>query len=188
MAMSAQLPVGSPPAGRSMRETDHHLVVSWICWRGRRLDRPGGPKCIVRLCWDHLAGSPAREVFNSHIQKSFTHLLKEAGNIESEWSMFSASIADAVALSCGHKVSGAVLGVIAAGSLVDTGRKGHHQAEGVLLGHVGQENFPSNRCVLAGQAGCSSGCPRCKNLSLRRVWGSYEERLESALKRFWQTV
>ena len=25
--------------------TDHHLVVSWICWQGRKLDRPGRPKC-----------------------------------------------------------------------------------------------------------------------------------------------
>ncbi|KAI3369844.1 hypothetical protein L3Q82_024423 [Scortum barcoo] len=27
--------------------TDHHLVVSWIRWQGRKLDRPGRPKRIV---------------------------------------------------------------------------------------------------------------------------------------------
>ena len=30
--------------------TDHHLVVSWIRWKGRKLDRPGRPKRIVRVC------------------------------------------------------------------------------------------------------------------------------------------
>ncbi|KAI3376897.1 hypothetical protein L3Q82_000012 [Scortum barcoo] len=28
--------------------TDHHLVVSWIRWQRRKLDRPGRPKRIVR--------------------------------------------------------------------------------------------------------------------------------------------
>ncbi|KAI3354782.1 hypothetical protein L3Q82_004525 [Scortum barcoo] len=31
--------------------TDHHLVVSWIRWQRRKLDRPGRPKRIVRVCW-----------------------------------------------------------------------------------------------------------------------------------------
>ncbi|KAI3361735.1 hypothetical protein L3Q82_002087 [Scortum barcoo] len=35
--------------------TDHHLVVSWIRWQRRKLDRPGRPKCIVRVCWECLA-------------------------------------------------------------------------------------------------------------------------------------
>ena len=30
--------------------TDHHLVVSWIHWQGRKLDRLGRPKRIVRVC------------------------------------------------------------------------------------------------------------------------------------------
>lgn len=47
--------------------TDHHLVVSWIRWRGRRLDRPGRPKRIVRVCWECLAEAPIREVFNSRL-------------------------------------------------------------------------------------------------------------------------
>ncbi len=29
--------------------TDHHLVVSWIRWRGRLPDRPGKPKRVVRV-------------------------------------------------------------------------------------------------------------------------------------------
>ena len=31
--------------------TDQHLVVSWIHWQGRKLDRPGRPKHIVRRAW-----------------------------------------------------------------------------------------------------------------------------------------
>ena len=34
--------------------TDHHLVVSWIRWLGRKPVRPGRPKRIVRVCWERL--------------------------------------------------------------------------------------------------------------------------------------
>ena len=60
--------------------TDHHLVVSWIRWQGRKLDRFGRPKHIVRVCWQCLA--------------------REAGDTESEWTMFSTSIVDAAVRSC----------------------------------------------------------------------------------------
>ncbi|KAI3374338.1 hypothetical protein L3Q82_006173 [Scortum barcoo] len=36
--------------------TDHHLVVSWIRWQRRKLDRPGRPKRIVRVCWERMPG------------------------------------------------------------------------------------------------------------------------------------
>ena len=75
--------------------TDHHLVVSWICWRGRKLDRPGRPKRIVRVCWERLAEPSAREIFNSHLRESFDQIPREAGDIESKWTMFSTSIVDA---------------------------------------------------------------------------------------------
>ncbi|KAI3357062.1 hypothetical protein L3Q82_015445 [Scortum barcoo] len=52
--------------------TDHHLVVSWIRWQRRKLDRPGRPKRIVRVCWERLAEPSVREVFNSHLRKSFS--------------------------------------------------------------------------------------------------------------------
>ncbi|KAI3370973.1 hypothetical protein L3Q82_023620 [Scortum barcoo] len=38
--------------------TDHHLVVSWIRWQRRKLDRPGRPKRIVRVCWERVWPSP----------------------------------------------------------------------------------------------------------------------------------
>ncbi|KAI3360580.1 hypothetical protein L3Q82_002449 [Scortum barcoo] len=92
--------------------TDHHLVVSWIRWQRRKLDRPGRPKRIVRVCcWERLAEPSVREVFNSHLRKSFSQIPREAGDIESEWTMFSASIVDAKWFgSCGRKVSGACRG------------------------------------------------------------------------------
>ncbi|KAI3362784.1 hypothetical protein L3Q82_001836 [Scortum barcoo] len=90
--------------------TDHHLVVSWLRWQRRKLDRPGRPKRIVRVCWERLAEPSVREVFNSHLRKSFSQIPREAGDIESEWTMFSASIVDAAVRSCGRKVSGACRG------------------------------------------------------------------------------
>ncbi len=90
--------------------TDNHLVVSWIRWWGRKLDRLGRPKCTVRVYWERLAESPIREIFNCHLRQSFDRIPRESGDIESEWTMFSTSIVDAAALSCGHKVSGACHG------------------------------------------------------------------------------
>ena len=87
--------------------TDHHLVVSWIRWQGRKLDRP---KCIMRVCWEHLAEPSVRKVFNSHLRESFDQIPREAGDIESEWTMFSTSIVDAAVRSCGRRVSGACRG------------------------------------------------------------------------------
>ncbi|TWW62757.1 hypothetical protein D4764_04G0014040 [Takifugu flavidus] len=76
--------------------TDHHLVVSWLRWWGRMLDRSGRPKRIVRVYWECLAESPVRRSFNSHLRESFDHVLGEAGDIVSEWTMFRASIVEAV--------------------------------------------------------------------------------------------
>ena len=65
---------------------------------------------IVRVCWERLAESPVRESFNSHLQESFDHVPGEAGDIESEWAMFRASIVKAADRSCGCKVVGAYRG------------------------------------------------------------------------------
>ena len=34
--------------------TDHHLVGSWVRWKGKLLNRPGQPKRVVRVKWEHL--------------------------------------------------------------------------------------------------------------------------------------
>ncbi|KAI3362167.1 hypothetical protein L3Q82_012490, partial [Scortum barcoo] len=67
--------------------TDHHLVVSWIRWQRRKLGQT----------W----------------QTQTFRFRGRLGNIESEWTMFSASIVDAAVRlrSCGRKVSGACRGV-----------------------------------------------------------------------------
>ncbi|TWW77428.1 hypothetical protein D4764_12G0008180 [Takifugu flavidus] len=90
--------------------TDHHLVVSWLRWWGRMPDRPGRPKCVVRVCWERLAESPVRRSFNSRLRESFDHVPGEAGDIESEWTMFRASIVEAADRCCGRKVVGACRG------------------------------------------------------------------------------
>ena len=86
--------------------TDHHLVVSWVRWKGKLLDRPGKPKRVVRVNWERLDGAPVRETFNSHLRRSFSCIPVEVGDIEPEWAMFKASIAEAAAGSCGLKVIG----------------------------------------------------------------------------------
>ena len=90
--------------------TDHHLVVSWIRWQGRKPDRRGRPKRGVRVCWERLAEDPAKMVFNSHLRRSFDHIPEVAGSMESEWAMFRAAIAEAATHSCGTKVTGASRG------------------------------------------------------------------------------
>ncbi|KAM4567520.1 craniofacial development protein 2-like isoform 1-T2 [Fundulus diaphanus] len=79
--------------------TDHYLVVSWLRWRGRKPVRPGRPKRTVRVCWERLAESPVRQSFNSHLRENFKHVPREAGDIESEWTMFRASIVEAASRS-----------------------------------------------------------------------------------------
>ncbi|TWW70386.1 hypothetical protein D4764_18G0011920 [Takifugu flavidus] len=61
--------------------TDHHLVVSWLRWS-----------------------------FNSRLRESFDHVPGEAGDIESEWTVFRASIVEAADRCCGRKVVGACCG------------------------------------------------------------------------------
>ena len=64
----------------------------------------------MRVCWEHLAEPSVREVFNSHLRESFDQIPREAGDIESEWTIFSTSIVDTAVRSCGRKVSSACRG------------------------------------------------------------------------------
>ncbi|KAI3359899.1 hypothetical protein L3Q82_014257, partial [Scortum barcoo] len=140
--------------------TDHHLVVSWIRWQRRKLDRPGRPKRIVRVCWERLAEPSVREVFNSHLRKSFSQIPREAGDIESEsgpCSLPPLSLTTAKVRSCGRlKVSGA----------------------------------RCCRGVPAGQASRSLGrwSWRQKLRVWEEFGEAMEEDYRSASKRFWQTV
>ncbi|KAI3358215.1 hypothetical protein L3Q82_003218 [Scortum barcoo] len=171
--------------------TDHHLVVSWIRWQRRKLDRPGRPKRIVRVCWERLAEPSVREVFNSHLRKSFSQIPREAGDIESEWTMFSASIVDAAWFEVVDARS--LVPVVAATPEPGGGHrkcKGCRQAEeGVLSDHVGL--WDSWR-RLTGTGRPSKPQPGRSWRQKLRVWEEFGEAMEedyrSASKRFWQTV
>ena len=91
--------------------TDHHLVVSRLRWWGRMLVRPGRPKRIVRVCWERLGRvSCQRELQIPPSGRALTMYRGEAGDIESEWAMFLASIIKAADRSHGRKVVGACRG------------------------------------------------------------------------------
>lgn len=51
------------------------------------MERPGGPKSIVRVFWECLA-EEVREVLNFHLWESFEEIMREAGDIESKWMLF----------------------------------------------------------------------------------------------------
>ncbi|KAI3358227.1 hypothetical protein L3Q82_003224 [Scortum barcoo] len=78
--------------------TDHHLVVSWLS--SSLAEEEVGQTWQTQTYCEGLLGTrlaepSVREVFNSHLRKSFSQIPREAGDIESEWTMFSASIVDA---------------------------------------------------------------------------------------------
>ncbi|KAL0200215.1 hypothetical protein M9458_003402, partial [Cirrhinus mrigala] len=169
--------------------TDHQLVVSWIRWRGRKLDRLGRPKRTVRVCWESLAEPPVREVFNSHLWQSFNQIPREDGDIESEWTMFSASIVNVAVRSCGCRVSGA-----SRGGNPRTRWWTSEVRDGVRLK---KESYRA--WLVRGTPEAAEGYRCAKRTAARvvveaktRVWEEIGEAVEkdyrSALKRFWQTV
>ncbi|XP_023284603.1 receptor-type tyrosine-protein phosphatase F-like [Seriola lalandi dorsalis] len=90
--------------------TDHHLVMSWIRWRGKTLRRPGRPKRVLRICWESLAEEPVKMIFNAHLRQSYDRVPRVVGDIESEWALFRSAIVEAAVASCGRKVAGASRG------------------------------------------------------------------------------
>uniref|UniRef100_A0A8C5FFM2 Endonuclease/exonuclease/phosphatase domain-containing protein n=1 Tax=Gadus morhua TaxID=8049 RepID=A0A8C5FFM2_GADMO len=90
--------------------SDHHLVVSWIREWGKFLDRPGKPKGVVRVNWERLEEANVLGIFNSHLRLSFSGIPVEVGDIEPEWAVFKASIAEAAVASCGLRVLGSSRG------------------------------------------------------------------------------
>ncbi|TWW65115.1 R2 Retrovirus-related Pol polyprotein from type I retrotransposable element [Takifugu flavidus] len=139
--------------------TDHHLVVSWLLWWGRMPDRPGRPKRVVRVCWERLAESPVRRSFNSRLRESFDHVPGEAGDIESEWTMFRASIVEAADRCCGRKVVGACRGGNARTRwwtpvVRDAVKLKNHGVEGIRFGdlRIGSLLFADDVVLLASSA------------------------------------
>ncbi|TWW67395.1 hypothetical protein D4764_02G0004360, partial [Takifugu flavidus] len=123
------LPVGSPPAGGakgvglSITNTlFRHKGVHMCTWHQDALGRRSMIDFVVvssdlrphvldtrvkrgsELSTDHHLASPVRRSFNSHLWESFDQVPGKAGDIESEWTMFCASIVEAADRRCGRKV------------------------------------------------------------------------------------
>lgn len=73
-------------------------LITWWCVGsdvgGRCRPDLGRPKFLVRGRWEGLAGSLVRKSFISELRQNFAHVPAEAGDIESEWIMFGASIVE----------------------------------------------------------------------------------------------
>ncbi|KAI3357128.1 hypothetical protein L3Q82_015602, partial [Scortum barcoo] len=120
-------------------QPDHHLVVS----SDPLAEEEVGQTWQTQTYCEGLLGTSGRALCQGGLQaptsgRASHRFRGEAGDIESEWTMFSASIVDAAVRSCGRKVSGACRGGNPLNPVVDTGSKGCRQAEeGVLSDHVG---------------------------------------------------
>lgn len=80
----------------SEHSSDHYLVLSWIRSHvmGMMLDRPDVPRCVVTTQWECLAEALVCEILYSHLQQNFYSILSEAGDTESEWTMFRPSVTE----------------------------------------------------------------------------------------------
>ncbi|KAI3373219.1 hypothetical protein L3Q82_006376 [Scortum barcoo] len=93
--------------------TDHHLVVSWIRWQRRKLDRPGRPKRIVRVCWERLAEpSPLSGRSSTPTSGRASHRFRgRLGTLSPSGPCSLPPLSSTLAVrSCGRKVSGACRG------------------------------------------------------------------------------
>jgi len=87
------------------------------------------PKCVVRVKWERPLEAPVCGIFYSHLWKNFSCIPEEVGDMESEWTIFRASIVE--------ELLGAVVRR-PKNPLVDTSGDGSRQAEeGGLSGFVG---------------------------------------------------
>ncbi|KAI3367581.1 hypothetical protein L3Q82_026423 [Scortum barcoo] len=114
-------------------QPDHHLVVSWIRWQRRKLDRPGRPK---RSHCEGLLGTSGRALCQGGLQlPPPEELLTDS---EGGWETLSPSgpcslpplsTRMAVRSCCGRKVSGCLSWrQLPQNPVVDTGSKGCRQA------------------------------------------------------------
>ncbi|CAM4608815.1 unnamed protein product [Leuciscus chuanchicus] len=125
------------------------------------------------------------ELSTDHNLVSFDRIPREAGDIESEWTMFSTSIVDAATQCCGHKVSGAC--------------RGGNPRTRWWTPEV-RDAVKSYRAWLAcGTPEAADGYRQAKRTAARvvveaknRAWKEFGEAMEKdnrlASKRFWQTI
>lgn len=77
---------------RGAELSTEHQMFSWIRCRRRWLEKPGKPKCVVRVNWERLTEDNVQEILNSYLRKNSSHILREVGDMESKWTMFKSSI------------------------------------------------------------------------------------------------
>ena len=130
-----------------------------------------------------------REVFNSHLQERFDQIPREAGDIESEWTMFSTSIVDAAVRSCGCK-----------GSCACRGRNPRTRWWPPEVTDAVKLNKESYSAWLArGTPEAADGYRQAKRVAAQAVaeaktwvWEKFGEAMEedylSDLRKFWQTI
>lgn len=87
-------------SGDERAELSTDLVLSWICWQGKKMERPERPKPIVKVYWEQVMELSDTKDFNYHLQEKFDLILREAGDIKSKWTMLSTSIGGTAVWSC----------------------------------------------------------------------------------------
>uniref|UniRef100_A0A8C6L319 Reverse transcriptase domain-containing protein n=1 Tax=Nothobranchius furzeri TaxID=105023 RepID=A0A8C6L319_NOTFU len=153
------------------------------------LCRPGRPKRIVRVCWEHLAEESVKTVFNSHLRQSFDRVPRAVGDIDSEWALFHSVIVEAVVASCGRKVAGASRGGNPHTCWWTPEVRGaiRLKKEAYRVWLVCGSREASDRYRIA-KRGAAVAVAEAKS----RAWEEFGEAMEkdyrSAPKRFWQTV
>ncbi|TWW80691.1 hypothetical protein D4764_01G0005060 [Takifugu flavidus] len=141
--------------------------------------------------------APVRRSFNSRLRESFDPVPGEAGDIESEWTMFCASIVEAADRCCGRKVVGACRGGNAS-PLVDTSIP--HRWWTPAVRDAVKLKKESYRALLAcGTPEAADGYRQAKRSAATavaeaktRAWEEFGEAMENDFrttsKRFWTTI
>ncbi|XP_061650970.1 uncharacterized protein LOC133487820 [Phyllopteryx taeniolatus] len=147
--------------------------------------RRGRPERIVRVCWERLPESPVRRILNSHLRQNFAHVPGEAGHIESKWTMFRPSIAEAAEQSCGRKVVGACRG----------GNARNRWWTPTVRDAVKLKKESCRALLACGTPEAADGSRLAKqNAALvvaeakTRVWEAMEEDFRTASRNFWSTI
>uniref|UniRef100_A0A673BKD0 Tropomodulin-3-like n=1 Tax=Sphaeramia orbicularis TaxID=375764 RepID=A0A673BKD0_9TELE len=96
-------------------------------------DRLGRPKRVVRVSWERLAEPDVSTIFNSHLRESFSQIPGEAGDIESEWTMYSTLNCRSGCLELWSQGLRCLSWRQSPNPVMDPGSKGCRQAEGVVL-------------------------------------------------------
>ncbi len=128
-------------------------------------------------------------VLNSHLRQSFDRIPGMAGDMESEWAMFHATIVEAAVLSCGCKVAGA-----SCGGNPQTSWWTPEVRRAVRLKRESYRAWMA--CGTTEAANCYWQARQCVALAVAeaktQVWEEFGEVLEkdfwSVRKKFWQTV